>query len=284
MVAEDDTRFLRTTSTRDLRRRPVLHRDTVCGFVRRVPLVASPRPPVPTPSDNRGGLGGRVTSATRWDSAIGVPAIWLPADLLDDAVYGPAAARALTGGLRGARLNHSVKPSERRIQVRSLSLQRSEVASIAMRISRLLGTHPAGTVEVVDTVALPQHRIPVLGDPQHYDDRLEEPFDGDTMVRRLPPLLPSNVQSADPWKLQWWIEVEQPETPLPARSRLNTTVVAPDGAIGPSARCGRNQVSYPSHSMGLVVGGSSLAQMAVRPACDSRCVVCVSGDVRGRRL
>lgn len=198
-------------------------------------------------------------------SRVGVPAIWLPNGLLDHAVYGPPAARALTGGLTRSRLNMSLKPSERRIQIRSLSLGKSDIDDLATRVSALLRTNLAGTVEVVDDVPLPRHRIPVLGDPLHYDERVEEPFDGDTTVRRLPPLLPSSVSAADNWKLQWWTEVEQPDTPLPARSQLNGQVVAPDAAWGPTARCGRNQVSYPSHSMGLVESGSSLAQMAVRP-------------------
>ena len=198
-------------------------------------------------------------------SRIGVPALWLPAGLLDDDEYGPSALRALVGGLRGSRLGLNLRTSDRRIQFCSLSLPRDDVEAIAQRVANALRTPLAGTVEVVDHVVLPNHRVPLLGDPQHYDDRLEEPFDGDTMVRRLPPVLPSGVRSADPWKLQWWVEVEQPETPLPGRSRLNQAVVVPDGAIGPSARCGSSQVSYPSHSMGFVVGGSSLAQMAARP-------------------
>lgn len=198
-------------------------------------------------------------------SRVGVPAIWLPSELLDHADYGPAAARALTGGLRRSRLNNSLRPSERRIQIRSLSLAKGDIEELATRVSALLHTNLAGTVEVVDEVLLPRHRIPMLGDELHWDDRSEEPFDGDTTVRQLPPLLPSSVSAADGWKLQWWTEVQQPNTPLPARSQLNGQVIASDVAWGPTARCGRNQVSYPSHSMGLVESGSSLAQMAVRP-------------------
>lgn len=196
-------------------------------------------------------------------SRAGVPTLWLPDGLLDDTEYGPPALRALVRGLAASAVNQDI--SDQRILVRSMSLQRSDLDATAKRVSDELRLSDARTVEVMDDVALPAHGGLILGDAQHYDERLEEPFDGDTMARRLSPLLPSRVGSADPWKLQWWVDVEQPDTPLPARSRLNQMVVVSDGAFGPFARCGRGQVSYPSHSMGLVLGGSSLVQMAARP-------------------
>ena len=198
-------------------------------------------------------------------SRIGVPAIWLPPQLLDHPAYGLSVRRALVGGLRHSPLLRGVSPTDRLVLVRSLSLTRSNLEVITGQIFDECGMPGGGRVEVVDNLRLPTHRIPLLGDPQHFDDQVEEPFASDAMVRRLPALLPSAIGSADPWKLQWWVEVEQPGTTLPGRSALNQLVVQDDGPLALVARCGRNQVSYPSHSLGFVLSGSSLAQIAVRP-------------------
>jgi len=193
----------------------------------------------------------------------GVPAAWLPEEFafgkgdLADAVL-----QSLARGMLVGRRNWESRPKV----LRSLSMSASDLARVARRLQRKTSWGLQLQLAVVEHIDIPPHRQPALLDPVCFDDPLEEPFAGDTMARAVPAAVPSGVRSADPWKLTWWAEVTDPSHTLPSRAILNDLVVADSPNLTTAiARCGRDGISYYSHTMGFVHAGATLQQMAERP-------------------
>lgn len=189
----------------------------------------------------------------------GLSVAWLPEDLaLGDDELATIARRSITTGLA---LRHE-EPKE--VIIRSLTMSKEAVTAVAAKLRE--APFGAGlTLEPVDRIDLPPYRLPALLDPRYYDEPLEEPFGGDDMVRAVPAVIPSAVASSDSWKLMWWTEVSASESALPPRASLNDLVIVDTESWRARTRCGRDGVSYPSHSMGFVPAGSLLEQMIERP-------------------
>lgn len=191
----------------------------------------------------------------------GVPAVWLPAEFaVGKSDLSGAVLDSLTIGLLLGRRDWEDRPKV----LRSLSMFANDLADVARRLQETSWGSQL-QLEVVEDIDLPPYRQPALLDPACFDDPLEEPFAGDAMARAVPAAVPCGVRSADPWKLTWWAEVTDPARPLPPRATLNDLVVADSQGWRAIARCGRDGISYYSHTMGFVSAGSTLDQIAERP-------------------
>jgi hypothetical protein len=191
----------------------------------------------------------------------GIPAVWLPEEfMVGEENLSEVVRDALVSGLFSGPRGWEERPKV----LLSLSISTQALAEVARRLQ----TSSWGSdlqLQVVEDIDVPPFRLPMLADPACYDDPLEEPFTGDAMARAVPAALPSAVRSTDPWKLSWWAEVNDPHQPLPSRSTLNDLVVADSQGWRAIGRCGRDGISFFSHTMGFVAGGSTLEQMAERP-------------------
>lgn len=193
----------------------------------------------------------------------GVPSLWLPGEL----VTGVAATTSKsTLEVLGRCLERSDGNGwgDRPKHLTSLSLTEANLIGIAKELADTMW-HPAVDVVAPVAVQLPPHRMPVVLDPLHYSTVLEEPFIGEETVRGIPGALPTAVRSQDPWDLTWWIDVYDPKRLLPARHALNDLVVAETTGWRAIARSGRDAISYYSHTMGFVAGGSPVEQIVERP-------------------
>ena len=85
------------------------------------------------------------------------------------------------------------------------------------------------------------------------------------MQRGMPGAIPTGVQPDLPSNIKWWVDVEDYTYRFPARAALNKLVTAEQENDTCVARSSREGISYYSHTMGLVLGGSSLEQMVERP-------------------
>jgi len=191
----------------------------------------------------------------------GIPTVWLPEEFATgDNEVSEQVRQALAIGVHAGPRDWD----DRRKVLRSLSMSTSRLVDVATRIKSASWLSEL-ELEVVEEISLPPYRLSVILDPGCYDDPLEEPFIGDAMARTVPAAIPSAVRSDDPWKLTWWSEVNDPQRPLPSRSALNGLVVADNESWRATARCGRDGISYFSHTMGLVLAGATLQQMSERP-------------------
>lgn len=146
----------------------------------------------------------------------------------------------------------------------SRSLDADAVKSVKERLRNSVWSSDV-EVDVVDRPQLPPFRLPSILELGTFEELLDEPFEGDSMQRGLPAALPAAVRAKDPSKLTWWTEVSDPRAALPARALLNGEVLAEEPQWKTITRCGRDGISFYSHSMGLVWGGSLLSQMVNRP-------------------
>ena len=104
-------------------------------------------------------------------------------------------------------------------EVCSLSLSADELGSVAEQIQEPWRvTPPPREFTVVDEAFQPPFRIPLIADPRWYDEPLEEPFRNEKMQRGVPGAVPTGVQSDDPWKIHWWVDVEDNHYRFPARA------------------------------------------------------------------
>lgn len=192
----------------------------------------------------------------------GLTALWLPStyterdDPLARRVVETLASCLWRPGLGRSDASHVVLCS------RSLELE--AVQSVCDRLRETVWGRDL-QVDIADRPAVPPFRLPALLELSTFEEQLEEPFDGDSMQRGVPAALPTAVRAKDPSKLTWWTEVNDPSAALPARSVLNDEVLADEPRWRTITRCGRDGISFYSHSMGLVWGGSTLSQMVNRP-------------------
>lgn len=192
----------------------------------------------------------------------GVPAIWLPKKVVD---VGDDRAEMVLTALATCLEDPGSRELEHRPTVlRSLSVASEELNTLAERLTSKLGRSRAAPT-VTEDVPVPPHRLPALLDPRCFDEDLAEPFSSDDMARGVPAAVPTAVRSADPWKLTWWVEVNDPHYSLPARAALNDLVVAESSGWRATARCGRDGISYFSHASGISSGGAPIEQLVERP-------------------
>lgn len=191
----------------------------------------------------------------------GVPSLWLPMEFADGSSgISTVVLETLASGL----LHADGSTEETNVCIQSLSLGDLEVEEVAQRLAAASWGPPLG-LHARDSIGLPPYRLPSLLDPECYDDPLDEPFEGDAMARSVPSAFPSGVTAGDPWKLTWWFEVNEPGSPLPSRSALNDLVIVDEEPWRATTRCGRDGISYFSHSMGFIPAGATREQMINRP-------------------
>lgn len=195
----------------------------------------------------------------------GAQVLWLPGEFAagsDD--LSKVVLQSLVDAIRTAFL--FTEGRERSLEICSLSLPTNELGVVAERIRKAWPMSP-GLEEftVVDKAFQPPFRIPLIADPRWYDQPLEEPFRNEEMQRGVPAAVPTGVQADDPWKINWWVDVEDYRYRFPARSVLNELVTADREMVTCIARSSKDGISHYSHTMWVVLAGSSLEQMIERP-------------------
>ena len=193
----------------------------------------------------------------------GVPALWLPGEFaVGDDELSRAVRETLAEclGNSGGQKNGDVAPI-----LRSLSLTADDLTKLRNRLQETVwGSNLR--IDVGDrTATLPPHRVLTIMDRLRFDDPIDVPFSGDSMVGGCPVVTPSPVSSLDPWKLKWWVDIDVPGHPLPGRTVLNETVVAGSSGWQATARSRREGISFLSHQMGFALAGASLDQLLERP-------------------
>ena len=195
----------------------------------------------------------------------GAQVFWLPGEFAaGEDEMSKVVLQTLAGAIRTA--FRFTEGRERSLEMCSLSLSADELPAVAERIRQAWPMWP-GMEEftVVKEAFQPPFRTPLFADPKWYDQPLEEPFRKEAMQRGVPAAVPTGVQADDPWKINWWVDVEDYHYRFPARTVLSDLVTADQEMMTCIARSSREGISYYSHSMGLVLAGSSLEQMIERP-------------------
>ena len=191
----------------------------------------------------------------------GVQARWLPhAESLPPDPHELAATAAFALG----RFAGSDDGRDRVLTSLSLTVDSLEGVRAALTASHWLNQTDLLIVAPIH-VPLPDRRLPTLLDPEVFNEPLEEPFLGDGMARPVSSAYPSKITSSNPNRFTWWVDIEDANRPLPARSSLNELVVASNSGFGQQVRCGRDAISFYSHHLGIVLAGSPLSQLVERP-------------------
>lgn len=195
----------------------------------------------------------------------GAEVFWLPGEFADgDDDLSRVVLRSLADTIWTA--FKFTEGSERSPEICSLSLSANELRAVAERIRQAWPASPwLEEFPVVKNAFRPPFRTPLIADPRWYDQPLEEPFRNEEMQRGMPAVVPTGVQADDPWKINWWVDVEDYHYRFPARAVFNDLVTADHEMVTCVARSSREGISYYSHTMWVVLAGSSLEQMIERP-------------------
>lgn len=191
----------------------------------------------------------------------GVNAFWLPGDFANG-------SDDLSETVRNVLMECVVTRQTRVAGVAPVALDSLSLSSEVLRdvVSRLQTTLWGAEVDLsINVPELPDRRTPALLDAKRFDDPLDVPFRGNQMAGDCPVEVPSCVYSDDPWNLTWWVEIEIVNHTLPPRSALNEVVVSQQDAARTLCRCGRDGISFFSHSMGFVPAGAPVEQVLERP-------------------
>ncbi len=187
-------------------------------------------------------------------------AAWFPQSFVhgDDEVA--AAARStlalIVDGLRSA------AEGRRPTVVTSATLPTSDVTEAARTLLRRAVDDDR--VGVAEPARLPLGRSWRLLDREQFDRIGSEPFVASELAGELQLLRPSLARANDVWDCTWQVDVALDGYQLPARQALNGHLV-PEQHPWTLLRSSTDGISYFSHSMGLVAGGSSLEQTLARP-------------------
>jgi len=194
----------------------------------------------------------------------GAQALWLPGDFVsgDDDLSRQVLA-GLVASIREILIEADEQPP---LELCSLSVPAGELGAVE---KRLRGAWPGwarqGEIRLVEEAHRPPSRLPLIADARWYDEALEEPFRNEAMQRGAPVVVPSRVRAEDPWKITWWVDIEDHAYRFPARAVLNDLVTPEEKVTTCVARSSREGISFYSHTMWFVPGGAPLRQMVERP-------------------
>ncbi|MBR7828692.1 hypothetical protein KDK95_20455 [Actinospica sp. MGRD01-02] len=192
------------------------------------------------------------------------PTFWLPVD--DDAevnraVFG-ALARHLATSRRGSGLEREVLLTSLTMSVEKLETIRAEVLGTVW--GRALGNRSSPTLRVCAPADVPTERKWLLADSTHIGVEHYEPFAGDTMVRALDLLKPSEARGVSATAFSWQVDVAAPGHQVPARWALHELLSAGDMLMPGAVRAGVEGLSVNSHGKILQIDGVVPHQALVR--------------------
>lgn len=192
------------------------------------------------------------------------PTFWLPVDddgEVREAVYG-ALARHLATSRRGSSLDREVLLTSLTMSVEQLEALRGEILNTMW--GRTLGNRTSPTLRVCAVADVPTERKWLLADSTHIGVEHYEPFAGDTMVRALDLLKPSEARGVSATACSWQVDVAAPGHHVTARWVLHEILSAGDMLMPGAVRSGVEGLSVNSHSKILQIDGVVPHQALVR--------------------
>jgi len=196
----------------------------------------------------------------------GGPAWWVPdpASIPDESITRRVLS-TLAWAIRLDRQSAEQTAAGSGVEVCSLSMSSDGVRDVSEQVRALDGGFRRSAIRHTDQPTLPPRRVTLITVRGHVNEPLDEPFRGDAMLRAVPALLPTAVNSTTPWKFSWWVDVEDSQCRIPNRSALQDLLHADPDPSSPLIRSGRDGICYHSLRTGAIVAGEPQQQLLVRP-------------------
>ena len=196
----------------------------------------------------------------------GIPVFWLPSE------FGRGeheVADLVLSTLASCLFQYPRQPPSNRqpreVRFCSLSMPSTNLEEVRDKIRDRFSSANGFEFTVAREAVIPSARTPLIADPSYHDELREEPFANGEMQRALPAIVPSEVTADHPYQIWWWTEIEDENSAVPARSSLNSMLVADSRPWRQIARAGRDGLAYGSHRSGLMIGSAPLEEIVARP-------------------